>query len=210
MFTHAALRSAHRATLHHHNTRHGSLPPTPGAFPRVQPVGVTCKVDPAGATSLGIRILGFAAGRPCEQDTAGHPSGRVQPVWCPELHWLRYRFVNPANTIDTGAVQTLVQSELKKNAPYDGEKPQRLPFNAVEVIIRDIPGVYALDVNILPLAWLPLPTVQRAVGALWRPVIDGLFLSAGAWPSHYSREVTGSNSAMHMTLYCTKNDPPKK
>ena len=126
---------------------------------------------------------------------------------------MRYLFTDPKTLVDSGFVQTLVQSELQKHAPYnkEGDGPVRLPFNAIDIVIKDVPGVYSLDVNVLPLTWLPLTNVQRAVGSLWRPTIDELFRRINVRPTHYSRTVDSTNTVMNMTLYCSKEEhPPPK
>lgn len=198
-----------RATVaHRYYTRSAALPPKPGADPLVQPVAVSCDINHVGGTTMQLRIFGFAAGRPHSNDVAGAPAGRIQPHWDAQRHWLRARFVDPANAIDSGAVQALVNAELRKHAPHDPDngEPINLAFNAVHVAIRDTPGVYSLDVSVISQDWMPLPNAQRAVGALWRPVIDALFARAKAWPSHYSRTLDDSCGTMHMTLYCTRHD----
>ena len=198
-------RAAH---AHCHYTRHAAIPPKPSGDPLVQPVAVSCSVGLDGGTSMKLHIFGFAAGRPHTKDVAGAPAGVIEPEWDARRHWLHGRFVDPANAIDSGTVQALVNAELRKHAPYDRDTgaPINLAFNAAHVTIQEQRGVYSIVVTVLPQGWMPLPTAQRAVGALWRPVIDALFKRAKAWPSHYSRTVDDSESTMRMTLYCTRND----
>ena len=197
---------------HRYYTRRSALPLRPRSDAAVQPVAVTCKIDEQGGTNLELTVFGFASGRPQQLDRAGCPAGRIEESWNAERHWMRYLFTDPKTLVDSGFIQTLVQSELQKHAPYnkEGDGPMRLPFNAIDIVIKDVPGVYSLDVNVLPLAWLPLTNVQRAVGSLWRPTIDELFRRINVRPTHYSRTVDSTNTVMNMTLYCSKEDPSKQ
>ena len=191
---------------HRYYTRRSALPLRPSGDAAVQPVAVTCKIDEQGGTTLELKVFGFAAGRPQKLDRAGRPAGRIDQSWNAERHWLRYLFTDPETLVDSGLVQSLVQSELAKHAPYSeqGDGPVPLPFNAIDIIIKDVPGVYSLNVDVLPLTWLPLTNVQRAVGSLWRPTIDALFRRINVRPTHYSRTVDTTNTVMDMTLYCSK------
>ena len=100
-----------------------------------------------------------------------------------------------------GAVRASKARALRRQ----GDGPVRLPFNAIDIVIKDVPGVYSLNVGVLPLTWLPLTNVQRAVGSLWRPTIDALFRRINVFPTHYSRTVNTTSVVMDMTLYCSKD-----